>query len=110
VAPDGTGKRYDPANVLLSPIVWLKVAKTDLKEGDMTFVIGYPGFTTRYRTSNSADWNLNINYPFSIKNYKEIIALLHEVTKDDPEGWLKVASMENGLANVLKNNEGWLQG
>ena len=110
VAPDGTGKEYDPANVPFKPTVWLKVAKTDLKEGDMTFVIGYPGFTTRYRTSNSADWNLNINYPFSIKNYKEIIALLHEVTKDDPEGWLKVASMENGLANVLKNNEGVVAG
>jgi len=110
VAPDGTGKEYDPANVPYKPDVWLKVAKSDLKEGDLTFVIGYPGFTTRYRTSNSADWNLNQNYPFSIKNFKEIIALLHEVTRDDPEGWLKVASLENGLANGLKNYEGKVSG
>jgi len=110
VAPDGTGREYDAANVPFHPEVWLKVAKDPIKEGDMTFVIGYPGFTTRYRTSNSADWNLNVNYPFSIHNFTEIIALLHETTKDNPEGWLKVASLENGLANGLKNYQGKVDG
>jgi hypothetical protein len=110
VAPDGTGREYDPANVPYHPKVWLQVAKEPIKEGDMTFVIGYPGFTTRYRTSNSADWNLNVNYPFSIRNFTEIIALLHETTKDNQEGWLKVASLENGLANGLKNYQGKVDG
>jgi hypothetical protein len=110
VAPDGTGAEYNEANVPYKPKVWLKVAKDDLKDGDFAFVVGYPGFTTRYRSSNSADWNLNFNYPFSIMNFSEIISLLDETTKDDPEGALKVASLRTGLANVLKNYQGKVDG
>ena len=110
VAPDGTGREYDAENVPFQPKVWLKVAKDPIKEGDVTFVIGYPGNTTRYRDSNSAKWNLYNNYPFSIETFTEIINILHETTKNDPEGWLKVASLENGLANATKNYQGKVDG
>ena len=52
--PGGDGAEYDEANVPYKPKVWLKVAKDELKKGDFTFIVGFPGFTTRYRTSNSA--------------------------------------------------------
>jgi hypothetical protein len=110
IAPDGTGREYNSENVPFHPKVWLKVAKEPLKEGDMTFIIGYPGFTTRYRTSNSADWNLNNNYPYSIETFNDIINILHETTKNDQEGWLKVASLEKGLANAMKNYQGKVDG
>lgn len=110
VSPDGTGSEYNVTNVPYKPKVWLKVAKDNLKEGDFTFIIGYPGFTTRYRTSTSVQWNQDYNYPFAIKNYKEIINLVDELTKDDPAGKLKEASLVKGLANVMKNNEGKLEG
>lgn len=76
----------------------------------MTFVIGFPGSTTRFRTSNSAEWNLKNNYPFTIANFNDIINILHETTKDNPEGWLKVASLEKGLANAMKNYQGKVDG
>jgi hypothetical protein len=110
VAPDGTGREYNEENIPFHPVVWLKVAKEPIREGDMTFVIGYPGNTTRYRTSNSADWNLNNNYPYAIKTFYDIINILHETTKDDQEGWLKVASLEKGLANTMKNYQGKVDG
>ncbi len=72
-SPDGTGREYDPNNVPYKPKVWLKVSQTDLDDGDFTFILGFPGFTTRYRSSTSVDWNLNENYPFVIKNFREII-------------------------------------
>jgi len=110
VAPDGTGSEYNAENIPYHPKVWLKVAKEPLEEGDMTFVIGFPGSTTRFRTSNSAEWNLKNNYPFSIENFNDIINILHETTKNDPESWLKVASLEKGLANAMKNYQGKVDG
>lgn len=109
-APDGSGRKYNPENVPYKPKVWLKVSNGNLNEGDFTFILGFPGFTTRYRTSTSVDWNLNKNYPFTIKNFKEIIALLEDVSKNDPAGKIKVANLVKGLANTMKNFEGKVHG
>ena len=110
VSPDGTGREYSADNVPYKPKVWLKVAKDNLKDGDFTFIIGFPGSTTRYRSSTSVHWNQEYNYPFAIKNFKEIIRLSDEITKNDPAGKLKEASLVKGLANVMKNYEGKLEG
>ena len=110
VAPDGTGREYSAENVPYQPKVWLKVATNDLKDGDFNFIIGFPGFTTRYRSSNSVAWNFKYNYPFSIQNFEEVIGILDEKTKDDPAGKLKVASLRAGLSNVRKNYEGKVAG
>ena len=110
VAPDGSGNEYSETNVPYRPKVWLKVAKNFLKDNDITFVIGYPGQTTRYRSATSVHWNETINYPFSISNYGEIIDLLDEVTKNSHEGDIKVASLKKGLANTMKNYQGKVEG
>ncbi|TSA25779.1 MAG: S46 family peptidase [Bacteroidetes bacterium] len=110
VAPDGKGAAYSEQNIPYKPEIWLKVARENLNPGDFTFVVGFPGSTTRYRTSNSAAWNLTENYPFSIENYGAIIALAEELTKNDPEGQLKVASLTRGLANAMKNYQGKVDG
>ena len=109
-APDGTGRDYDPANIPFHPKVWLKVSQTDLDEGDFTFILGFPGFTTRYRSSNSVSWNLNENYPFTIKNFKDIIKITEDLTKDSEDGKIKVASLQRDLANTQKNFEGKVEG
>jgi hypothetical protein len=110
VAPDGTGTEYNEENVPYKPEIWLKTAKQPIEPGDLTFVVGFPGSTTRYRTSNSAAWNLKENYPFSIENFQEIIDLAEELTANDPEGQLKVANLTKGLANAKKNYQGKVDG
>lgn len=110
VSKDGKGTEYNAENVPFKPEKWLKPAKDFLKDGDFTFILGFPGQTTRYRTSVSANWNLTENYPFTIKNYKEIIDILESLTKNDREGQLKVANLSKGLANTLKNFQGKVEG
>ncbi|MFH0992409.1 MAG: S46 family peptidase [bacterium] len=110
VSPEGKGKEYSPNNVPYKPAVWLKPAKGNLKEGDFTFIIGFPGQTTRYRTSNSANWNYQYNYPFSINNFKEILDILDKLTKNNRDGELKVANLARGLANTMKNYQGKVDG
>lgn len=109
-APDGTGREYDPTNVPYKPKVWLKISETDLDDGDFTFILGFPGFTTRYRSSTSVRWNLYENYPFTIENFKEIIKITEELTKDSEEGKIRVANLQRGLANTQKNFEGKVEG
>jgi hypothetical protein len=110
VSPQGKGVEYNAENVPFKPEVWLKPAMGDLNDGDFNFIIGYPGFTTRYRSSNSVGWNLRENYPFSVNNFKAIIKLSEDLTENDPAGKLKVASLSRGLANAMKNYEGNING
>ena len=107
---DGNGAEYSEDNVPYKPKVWLKVAQDDLSVGDFTFIMGFPGATTRYRTSNSAAWNLNVNYPFSIEYFGNVLDMMHELTENDPEGRIKVAGLEQGLANTMKNYQGKVDG
>lgn len=109
-APDGTGTEYDAGNVPYKPKVWLRTTRDNQKEDDFTFIMGFPGNTTRYRSSTSVNWNQEYNYPFSIKNFREIIDLCDELTKKDPAGQLKVANLTKGLANAMKNYQGKLEG
>jgi len=110
VSPDGTGKAYSTDNVPYKPKTWLKVASDFLKDGDFNFIVGYPGQTTRYRSSTSVYWNEHYNYPFSIQNFKEIIDLADKLTENNHEGQLKVANLKKGLANVMKNYQGKVDG
>jgi len=109
-APDGTGKEYASVNVPYHPTVWLKVAKDFLKDGDFNFIIGYPGQTTRYRSSTSVYYNEHYNYPFSIKNFQEIIDLCDQLTRNNRDGQIKIAGQVKGLANAMKNYQGKLDG
>ena len=106
MAPDGSGREYNAENVPYHPKVWLKLAKEPLRDGDFTFILGFPGFTTRYRSSTSVQWNQDYNYPFVIRNFQEIIDLMDQMTKNDHEGEIKVASLKKGLANTMKNYQG----
>jgi len=110
VSPDGEGAEYNTENVPFKPKVWLKTATEDLKNDDFTFIVGYPGATTRYRTSNSAAWNLKNNYPSTIENFGDIMDLMDELTENDPEGKIKVAGLRFGLANTMKNYQGKVDG
>jgi Peptidase S46 len=110
VSPSGLGNEFSSENIPYKPKVWLKVAQGDLDDGDFSFIIGYPGATTRYRSSTSVQWNLEYNYPFYIQNFREIITLAEEITKNDPAGRLKVSSLTKGLANAMKNYQGKVDG
>ncbi len=110
MSPDGRGAKYSEHNIPYKPAYWLKIAKRPLKNGDFTFSLGYPGFTTRYRTSNSVRWNLTKTYPRYVRIFGEVINLLEEVTANSPEGKIKVASLIEQLNNTKKNFVGKIEG
>ncbi|MBN2424873.1 MAG: S46 family peptidase [Calditrichaceae bacterium] len=109
-APDGKGSKYSKDNMPYRPKRWLKIASDPLKDGDFTFILGYPGLTTRYRTSASVDYYQNYFYPNSIKNFSELISLLEEKGKESQVLSAKVAGLLSGLNNAMKNYQGNLDG
>ncbi len=110
MAPDGTGRKYHKDNIPYKPKYWLKIAKEGLKKGDQTFIMGFPGSTVRYRTSNSVAENLNHYYPMRIKYYKELIELMEKFAKDSQVAKAKVAGLDRGLNNAMKNYQGNIDG
>jgi hypothetical protein len=110
MAPDGTGRPYDKTNVPYKSKYWLKIAQDGLKDGDQTFVLGYPGRTTRYRTSSDVADSLNHVYPLRIKYFKEVIDILEGFEKDSQVAKAKVAGMKKGLYNTMKNYQGNVDG
>ncbi|MFQ6614306.1 MAG: S46 family peptidase, partial [Fidelibacterota bacterium] len=105
-APDGHGRAYDPENVPYHPKRYLKLSTHDLDPGDLTFILGYPGRTNRYRTSWSVDYNLRVSYPRTIAQFEYIIGLLDSLGAENPQAAMKVAGRVKGLANYLKKTRG----
>ncbi len=109
VAPDGTAADYSPTNVPYKPKVWLKVSLDGFKEGDFTFVMGYPGRTYR----NYALPELKADQENMTKRIKDIQALIRfyeEAGKADKEVEIRYAAQVKGLYNGLKNMQGKLEG
>jgi hypothetical protein len=109
-APDGSGAQYSADNIPLKPDNYLKVADTDLKDGDLTFILGYPGRTMRYRTSYSVAWNLERTYKPLIKRFQSILAVITEMSSADQEAKLKLAGYDAALNNAMKNYQGNVDG
>jgi hypothetical protein len=110
VAPDGKSAEYAKENVPFKPKKHLAFSTAPLAEGDLTMVLGYPGRTSRYRSSIEMDYTMNAYYPRATKNSREVLDILEGAAETDPESAIKNASAIQGFNNGYKNNIGMLEG
>jgi hypothetical protein len=109
VAPDGTAADFNPSNVPYKPKAWLKVSLDGFKEGDFTFVMGYPGRT--YRNYALAELKSDQeNMAKRIKDVQDLIGFYEAAGKNDKEVEIRYAGLVKGLYNGLKNSQGKLEG
>jgi hypothetical protein len=60
VGPDGSHREYHEDNVPWKPTHYLRVGLDGVKDGDFTWIGGFPGNINRYRMSFLAsDWSYN---------------------------------------------------
>ena len=59
-APDGKPAEYSKENVPYHPKYFLPVSLKGIDKNDFTMVMGYPGTTTRYRTSNEVKYTMEV--------------------------------------------------
>jgi hypothetical protein len=110
VGQDGKPADYSETNVPFQPKKYLKISTKGIKENDFTMVLGYPGNTMRYRTSYSVNVWQNHIFPTTIDQCKINIKALEELAGNDRELQIKYSSRIKGLNNVLKNNQGMIEG
>ncbi len=110
VGKDGKPAAYAADNVPYQPKRWLKIADKPLGDGDFVMVAGYPGRTNRYALANEFDSTAGWTYPTTAGHYKNLIALVEQTAKQDPEIAVKYASTVRGWQNTMKNYDGQLAG
>ncbi|MFL6375080.1 MAG: S46 family peptidase [Pyrinomonadaceae bacterium] len=106
VAPDGTPADYSPNNVPYHPKRFMTLNIGGIKDGDFTFVMGYPGGTTRYRESWSIDYAKEANFPFLFRWFRGLADTLTAEGATDEDKRIKFQSDIADYNNERKLYEG----
>jgi hypothetical protein len=88
----------------------LKWSKTGLKNGDLTFVSGHPGNTSRLFTLSQMSYMADAVLPIRIKSFEEQVAVLKAYGAKSEANMLKVNTQIFGIENTLKAIKGHLKG
>jgi hypothetical protein len=111
VAPDGSAASYAKENVPYKPKKHLKINAGGVKDGDFTFMLGYPGRTFRHRPAQFIAYQQNYQLPYTADLYEFQNKTMEEVGKSKGRTTeLKLATRIKRNANVLKNYRGKLKG
>jgi len=106
VAPDGSPAAYSKDNVPYHPDHFLAISIKPLKKGDFTFVLGFPGSTNRYMTSDQLDFYLNKQIPLRLQLFHDIIGKLEKIGSESKENGIRVAFWVKMLNNSMKYYQG----
>ena len=110
VGPNGESAEYSTDNVPYHPKRWLKISTDNLNEGDMTFIIGYPGKTNRYATYSYVDFYRNVQLPYTVSLDQTLIDLIENACDTTELSHIKAAGRTRGLYNGMKKNKGVIGG
>jgi len=109
VSDENIGVEYDRKNVPYKPASVLKISCNGLKEGDFTFVMGYPAKT--YRNYSTAELEKDIlDMKESLLLRTDIIGYLEQAGAASKEIEIRYANKLRSLNNGLKNYEAKLEG
>ena len=109
VSEDNVGVDFSQKNVPYKPKSILKISIDGFKEGDFTFVMGYPGRTYRNYTLSELQFDMD-SLLKRIEIYKDTIAFFEKAGEESREIQIKYARLITGLNNSLKNYQGKTKG
>ncbi|SNV40864.1 Peptidase S46 [Chryseobacterium taklimakanense] len=101
---------YSKDNVPYRPKHFLPVSIKDKKEGDFTFVFGFPGRTTEYLPSIAVEKIMNETDPAMIDVRDVALKTLDEKMRTDQATKIKYASKYASVANYWKKWIGEVEG
>jgi hypothetical protein len=109
VSKDNIGADFSSENVPYRPKSILKISLDGFKEGDLTFIMGYPGRTYRNNTLAEVQFDLE-SLKRRLELFKDVISYFERRGKDNKDVEIKYASLVKGLSNSLKNYQGKIEG
>jgi hypothetical protein len=110
VSPTGKAVAYSKDNVPYKPKHWLRVSPKGANPGDLVFVAGYPGHTARLSPYSEVKQTVAWSLPRTVKRNTDQIALLEDLSKEDPETAIRVSTRIRGLNNSLTKSKGVIKG
>jgi Peptidase S46 len=101
---------YNKNNVPYKPKKFLKINISGVKEGDFSWVYGFPGRTQQNLTSGGVNEVMNILDPGRIKIREARLNIMDADMRAVRETFIKYASKQAGIANYYKKWQGELLG
>ncbi len=92
----------------VKPAAFLPWAKTPLEDGDLTFVSGNPGGTSRLKTQAELELERDVALPWTLKFLKRNLAVLRAYSQRGPEQERRAKAQIFGLENSFKALDGRL--
>ncbi len=110
VAKDGSPAAWSPENVPLNPGRFLTVSLAGYREGDFTFVFGYPGSTREYLSSYGVELIVNQENPLRIALRGKRLEIMKAAMESDRLTRIQYTAKANGVANYWKKMIGESRG
>lgn len=100
---------YSPQNVPLKRKNYLRISSKGIQEGDYTMVMGFPGSTSRFLTSEQVALRVNsINQPIVAAGWP-VLDLYKKYMEKNDSIRLVLESINMRLGNVVKNYDGMIK-
>jgi len=110
VGKDGKPAEYSPDNVPFKPDYHLPISLNGVKEGDFTFVFGYPARTSEYLPSHAVNLITEVTNPPKIKLRETRLDIFSKYANADPKVRIQYASKHARVANYWKKMIGESKG
>lgn len=110
VGKDAKPAPHSSDNVPYQPRHFLKVSAAGASPGDLVFVAGYPGRTSRLEPYADVQETVEWFLPRAIRRAVDRLAILDKLAAEDKETAIRVATAIRGLNNGLTKNRGVLEG
>ncbi|NAW51631.1 serine protease [Elizabethkingia argentiflava] len=108
--PDNKPAEYAPDNIPYTPKHFLPISVRDLKEGDFTFLMGFPGKTTEYLPAIAVEKLIQYINPAKINIRKIALKTLDQKMRISDTTRIKYASKYASIANHWKKWMGESEG
>ncbi len=107
---DGKPAKYSKDNVPYKPKRFLEIAGKGVKEGDFTFVYGFPGRTQQFLHSEAVRYLVERGNPNKIAIRDIRLDYMNKAAAESPEVRIKYAAKNASVANAWKKWQGEMLG
>ncbi|MCX6239536.1 MAG: S46 family peptidase, partial [Bacteroidia bacterium] len=109
-APDGKPAEYSKDNVPYHPKHFLPISLKGVEKGSFAMVMGYPGTTTRYRTSNEVKYIMDVTNVVRITTREAKLNIIQDYMATSEKANLQYSSKFARSSNYYKYSIGQNKG
>jgi len=109
-SPDGKPADYSKDNVPFHPKYHFTVSLDGYKKDSYAMIMGYPGRTSRYKTSYGVNYTMSVTNPVRIKVRKAKLNILSQYMKTSEKARIQYASKYARSSNYYKYSIGQNKG